>query len=503
MGRTILLDGNVIDEINRGNSQAANALLNMVRNGDRLYISQQAYQEIIVNALPRQATANRIVLERLNITLAPPGPMATRVDLYSQNQTRTGTILSQPDSLVAAQARAIGAELWSFDRAFRGQAGTTTTLQVQIAPESRLSLASTGTPPPAADYRVGHRLLGLPPTEITVSGRIITRGPSGSPPGTSGAPPANVNSVPNTGGSTNSGRGGTTASVGVADNRLPQVGGPSARGTAIVGGIQLAFQGVNFVLNAINDEIQARRVREALAQIEPSINRQRLSNPSQGVLLVFYFTQVSAPPESLIVPGAVFSHIESSLGASRDEARDNLARQPAIRRGTGPNERSFTQETWIPPVQPAGVATLRTPFPPQAIGTFATARLQDVEWGGVTGFDDEGETTLNVSGSIELLILRPPSVIHWFNGTIRMETSIPLVARVTADGSTITAVDLDPWMPGDVSAVPVFPINDAADRVLSQGRATHDNLNQLRVFVNFQKVRWVRPGNLRILRWTT
>ncbi|MBV8316571.1 MAG: hypothetical protein JOZ53_16660, partial [Planctomycetaceae bacterium] len=252
-----------------------------------------------------------------------------------------------------------------------------------------------------------------------------------------------------------------------------------------------------------NDEIQARRVREALAQAEPGINRERVANPALGVLLVFFYRQMEAPSESLIRPGAVFSHLETATGRSRDEALQNWAQQPALRPGAGRNEHIDTQQVWIPPLQPAGVAALRTPFPPAAIGTFAIAKLQDVEWGGVTGFDDEGETTLRLTAGAapaEFVILRPPAVIHWFNGQVRYDTDIPLVTRVSADGSNLTVVDLDPWMPGNVSAATVFPANDDTESLFDQGPSTHDNLNQLRGYVNFGKVRWVRPGNIRVVR---
>ena len=85
MSDIILLDANVLDQINRGNEAAANALLTRIRNGDRVYISQQAYNEAIVNAFPWQATANRLLLERLNINLAPAGDATTRYDAYSRN----------------------------------------------------------------------------------------------------------------------------------------------------------------------------------------------------------------------------------------------------------------------------------------------------------------------------------------------------------------------------------------------------------------------------------
>jgi hypothetical protein len=75
-----------------------------------------------------------------------------------------------------------------------------------------------------------------------------------------------------------------------------------------------------------------------------------------------------------------------------------------------------------------------------------------------------------------------------------------LVIRTTADGSDVTVVDLDPWMPGKVSAAMVFPAADATDQLFAQAPRTRDNLNQLRGYLNFGKVRWVRPENIRILR---
>src|SRR5262249_41068099 len=152
------------------------------------------------------------------------------------------------------------------------------------------------------------------------------------------------------------------------------------------------------------------------------------------------------PDESLIRPGPVFDHLQTATGRSRDEAMANLQSQPTIRRGAGPNERILSDERWIPPAQPVGVAALRTPFPRGAVGPFATARLQGVGGGGVTGFDDERKPDLTLGGApAEFVILIPPRVIHWFNGPARYDTDIPLVSRSAASGGSLTVVDLDPW----------------------------------------------------------
>jgi hypothetical protein len=77
-------------------------------------------------------------------------------------------------------------------------------------------------------------------------------------------------------------------------------------------------------------------------------------------------------------------------------------------------------------------------------------------------------------------------------------TSVPVVRRRSAlSGQTLEAVDLDPITPfGNVAAVPVFPYDSFTDTVFGSGPATRDNLNQLRLYPNIQKMRWIRPENI-------
>jgi hypothetical protein len=143
---------------------------------------------------------------------------------------------------------------------------------------------------------------------------------------------------------------GLKAEIGTPNMRGLQVSGPSARGEAIGAGINLAFMGANFVLNLINDQIQKRRVNEALNRIEPLLRTQRQQNPELGILLIFYYSQYQAPEESLIRPGAVFGHIECYTGNTPDEARVRWFNTPSIRQGFGQNIKEFTQQVWIPPL---------------------------------------------------------------------------------------------------------------------------------------------------------
>jgi predicted nucleic acid-binding protein len=199
-GRVILLDANVIGEINRGNAQAAQALLSL-RGSAKVYISQQAFNELTSQPgtmmagvgpdLPRTAAANRLLLEDLGIEVAPPGSAADRIEVHNTNINKMRGNISAEDLAHVAQARAIGAELFSLDRAFRKQSTMIEKqLGVKIAPES-LSIPLVGQKG-GEDYRVARKLLGLDEVEITVGGRVkrAPKPPAGGGPPPGGPPPA-------------------------------------------------------------------------------------------------------------------------------------------------------------------------------------------------------------------------------------------------------------------------------------------------------------------------
>ncbi len=203
--RIVYVDASVFDQINRGNQQAATALRNMLNSGVDVRITEWTSREMIQRpALPRTATANRILIQDLGIGTDPIVPFERRVELALPNQTRTGTVLSPPDAQVVMGARAGGGELWSFDRAFRNNPqNIRNTFGVTVAAESALPLNPR---PPSADYRVGRRLLGLPAVEISVSG--VVRGPRGPTGPGSGGGAGPSRSGPGGAGSTGPGRSG-------------------------------------------------------------------------------------------------------------------------------------------------------------------------------------------------------------------------------------------------------------------------------------------------------
>ncbi len=481
MGRKLVLDANVVDQINRGNADAADALSKMRRNGDTVYVSQQAYNELVTQpAIPRTGAANKEFLKDANIEIAPAGPMAARVDVYAGNQTKTGTVLSEEDARVAAQAAAIGAEIWSFDRAYRNNANAVRNLGVKVAPEcTQIDLVSGQTP---ADYRVGRRLMSFAPIEVSVSGYVTRTGPSG-------------------------GKGGVySASVGVPEG-LPEVGGPSQRGQAIVGGIVLVLEGINIVLNIINDNIQKKKANDALDKERSAIGQARSSRPTEGILLLFYYTQAD-PGDSIIKPGASFNYMLWGQGATHDEALQDALKTPGISAGTSLYENKFDQEVWIPPLQKPQLTQAKMAFPPvgQArffLGNSSTAIFQLVKFNTLEGFDDIVEKKLDLpSGrNADFVVLQPPAEIYWFNLNGKQTTKVPLKQATTANDNTITVVDLDPWSPFSAAAAMVFPVDDWAENVFSYIGPTEDAGGTLNNYINFRMIRWVRAENIHLLKF--
>ena len=282
---------------------------------------------------------------------------------------------------------------------------------------------------------------------------------------------------------------------------------PSAKGTATIVGIQLAFEGINFVLNLINDYIQKGKVNAELDKIRPAVAAARASNPGLGVLLIFYYRQFKAPDESIIKPGATFNYLIWGKGVTSDEAREDALSLPTISQGTGPYERRFSQEVWIPPLRKSSITKAKCPFPPIAIGRFflgnsTKARFQLVEFSILGGFDDICETSIELpkDTNVDFAILNPPREVYWFNINGKQKVDVPIKDCKTANGNTIKVVDLDPWSPFNARAAMVFPVDDVSEKVLSIINSTR-NCNPLGTYVNFNMIRWIRPENIHLLRF--
>jgi hypothetical protein len=191
--RTIVLDGSVFDQINRGNKAVADKLKELLATED-VYMSHAAYEEAVTNrAIPRLGAATKLAVDELHIKVTPPAKPDVLADVRARNAVGSNkTVISQEDVLVAADAKSVGGEVFSPDGVFRENAGgVRKTVGVAVAPESeRLAPmgAGSGNKPPAQDYRVGRKLLGLPEVEISLNGSVTPPKTPGGGGGGGGAP---------------------------------------------------------------------------------------------------------------------------------------------------------------------------------------------------------------------------------------------------------------------------------------------------------------------------
>ncbi len=505
MSRTVILDAGVINQINKSNLPVANKLKAMLAPGSgvTVYYSDQAFMELtgLPNAvdwpgktsgefgpdLLRSRAAARKMLEDLEAAglkraPAPPGGWDNVIKQYAANE-KAGNMLSIEDLRTVAQAIYLKAEVWTFDTKTFVNPKNANNLKVsfpslKIAVESGLPISNK-----PWDYRVGRTLMGLKPIIVSFHGQISEPPPTGSGGGGGG--------------------GGLTAYIGEADMRPIEVGGPNPGGQAMMGGLLLAFQGVQMALNDVVDARNKQAIKDDLTKMGPGIAKNRQTDPSQGVLLVFYFRPGADGPIGTVKGAPFYLYVQDYYGHTEDEAKRSWAttQSPSA---TEPGV--ITQTTWVPPLVPAGVDELKTPFRKFALGTFIPGKevLQDVMWD-YTGFDDEGTTKLDVPDgeTPQFIILDPPESIKWSDAYGDYTTGVNRIWREAGPpgqgNPKIPVVFLDPDLSFfffDVAAAMVFPADDDTRDLFEDTPETENGqyLNRL----NLSMMRWVRPENIRI-----
>jgi hypothetical protein len=222
-------------------------------------------------------------------------------------------------------------------------------------------------------------------------------------------------------------------------------------------------------------------------------------------LLIFFYLQIEAG-DSIIKPGATFSSLTWGKGVTSDEARRDAFSEPTISAGPGPNQRKFSQEIWIPPLERTSVTTAKCPFRPIALGRFVLnrnrAKFQLVSFSFLGGFDDVVEKTVDLpeDTNADFAILKSPQEVHWYNLNGKQSLSIPLIDAKTPNGSSLSVIDLDPWTPFHAKAAMVFPVDELAETILDMVSPT-DGYQALPNYVNLGMIRWVRPENIDLVRF--
>ena len=423
--RTIVIDGNILDEIHRGNKKIADKLRDFAANHD-VWIAHQAYQEKVVNRRVKSlATADDLILKELNIRVTPAPPQETIDAVAARNtypvKAGTKTVLSKSDVRVAASAVHLKGEVWSVDGVFADNTNSVrNTVGVPVAPESQ-TIRGLGHPKPKQDYQVGLRLITGDEFVIAPDGKVTSRTKPGG--GTTGGG--------TTGGGGGTGTGGTTTTTNTKSNTKPTTTPPDTTGTKppprppvderersrratrakFLAGE--AIQALNRLFNWVIDT-QNRYAIEAAYEAEvANWERAMHRDPTQGLLIPLRFVATQ--------PGVAGRF--KGLGApvpGRNEAEARKAWNSTPRYETG----FVYQFHYLEPLDPQGVAP--GGWEPYAVGKFADItkiRYQRVKFAQIGGLGLKGQTEVtdwtpkrSFAEAFRFTILRPPSELTYAYG---------------------------------------------------------------------------------------
>jgi hypothetical protein len=524
MPRRIVLDGDVIDAIERGNLQAAEEIRSLIESGATVKIGNWQYGELTGNpeeigrgpSSPQTRAERKRLLEDLHIGVLPlTGKIADRMKLYERFAEHSNLQLGELKLL--AEAYVHGYEIYSFDRGFRDNpAKIKSVYSVTVSEASRRTFQDSL---PKRDNLRAREALKLDTSiRFLPNGRLVKSPKKKPPSGSGGHTGSSSGGQAGAGddeahGKPAGGKTGPKAVTGTPDEGPAVIGEPPpTRGQTIGDAVELALSGVNFIIQGVNDLIQANRIKEQWARIRPIVERRLAEDPTLGALILVRFvkrTKQGPEKESPLEHTSLFDGIDVAYGANASEAWENYRLQSRI--GRGVHGDVDLQRFFMPPKKPVDIRNLRTPFAKYGVGTFVPGRasLMRVAWKGIFGFDEVGDVNLNLPNDIapRFLLLSPPGEIDWFNGQERHTTDIALTLRDA--GSTephitrsLTVVDMDPgifdW--GNDAAAMVFPADPTTERLFDSAGKTKDPTGQLSGFVNFDKLRWVRPENIHVLR---
>ena len=278
--------------------------------------------------------------------------------------------------------------------------------------------------------------------------------------------------------------------------------GPSAFRSAAADGAAALLQWGSSMLTEMADAKQAELADASIRAQISSVESQWLAHPELGCLFTIVWEVWDHGDAGEI------RHFVAAIpryGVDKQSARNSNAATA----GEVANFKSHVEsdEMWIEPPEPLAIHKLPSPFRRIALATFANQdEVQDVSWRGSSTFDDLGFTSLKSREGAEarFYILQPPDGITYADGRDRRSTSVPIRHRAAPEGWTIPVVDLDtvvgliPFKDHDTAAI-VYPADAYTASIFKDAPAVRDGGSQLRNY-EFQNVRFVAPGNIRVLK---
>ncbi len=293
------------------------------------------------------------------------------------------------------------------------------------------------------------------------------------------------------------------ARLGSPDMKPIMVGGPSSSGQARGGAIEFLLALVRQGIYYFGGKIEQSKAQNALKSLATRIEKDRSTHPTRGVLVSLQFIVLEGSKEAAGSGDAFrYTNYLYGTGVTITEARQDQVRHGLIRQGTRSNEKYAYQPIWFPPQQLTG--HYQRPFPVIGHGCFVEGKvwLQDVQWTTVQGFDDEGQTRLAGSGnSFYFDVLQPPKNIvttHGATGVVKIPTTLVSTGQ---GGIKIPVVKLDTGLIGSVTAAMIFPADSHTEVAFWRAPATKQKpLGTIRGIVNFERIRWIRPENIRLVK---
>jgi hypothetical protein len=286
---------------------------------------------------------------------------------------------------------------------------------------------------------------------------------------------------------------------------------PSATGHAKFQGAALTLKGVNFVLQALNNRLQAERFAERWARLKPTVEGTLDADPQLGALIRVYYSRGKGDNESAIEPVNIFQDVRVAYGLTREDALRRFASQSQMtQRGHG--DVIIDDSSWYPPRQAVDIRKVPTPFRSAGLATFRPGKekLTKVKFSIVSGFDDkmQSKEVLNVPAgtSPRFLYLLPPDEITYFDFKYKkagVEWDMSLAAD-TSQASTevwykgVPVVKLDSWAnPSDATAAMVWPADNATATLFKSTTPTDDG--GLLKSLNISLMRWVKPEFMQVI----
>lgn len=480
-----VLDKTIFDELNRGNMDVAYRVGQLGSGGHQLWMTQGLFR--IVSRVP----ANARLAEDLKIQ-RPKKDVPVPVNMR-------GMYADHLDEDAAVLAKAKNGTLMTMNKSL---------VQVHKGLGGKTELPSQNPSQGKFDYNRTRHILGLGGVRFTPTGSIVPKQknqPDVPPTFVIREKGQNRIYVPDVAKIHNSRTG----------SPVQPVKEHSLNPTPRVNALKLSLGGINWIVQGINDGIQQGRVEEAMKKLRPTIEGTLRAEPSLGVLIRIHYSRrqkSGAEHESPLQHTAAFLHISYEYGHTREEAAKKFRSRDELRNAGGGTPEF--EEQWIQPHQPISPAQLPTPYQAVALCTFVPGReeLLKVQFSHAMGIDEKMNSVLKLKGlnnaSARFLVLDTPKEVNYtWNGskrTEKLELSQTRPAQVIdweAIHIYLPTIDMDSWInPYDGKAAMVYPANEATESVFSEGGRIDDKNARL-VYESFEYVRFVKPKNIRMLKY--